>query len=98
MAVMRLSCLFVNGGGSSTIRWMIAHDSLYNPGEAAAGVSRSRGGGSALYRLWRAGKPLDTPVRGYQRYEEGPDGKVVPVQAPAPSPKRKRKTPFEAAL
>ena len=45
-----------------------------------------------------AGKPLDTPIRGYQRYEEGPDGKVIPVQAPAPSPKRKRKKPFEAEL
>jgi hypothetical protein len=48
--------------------------------------------------MWRAGKPLDMPIRGYQRYEEGPDGKVIPVQAPAPSPKRKRKKPFEAEL
>jgi hypothetical protein len=49
-------------------------------------------------RHWLAGKPLDAPVRGYQRYKEGPDGKVIPVQAPAPSPKRKRKKPFEAEL
>jgi hypothetical protein len=49
-------------------------------------------------RRWLAGKPLDTPIRGYQRYEEGQDGKVVPVQAPAPSPRRKRKKPFEAEL
>ena len=50
------------------------------------------------YRRWRAGEPLDNPVRGYRRYEEGPDGKVIPVQAPAPSPKRKGKKPFEAEL
>jgi len=43
---------------------------------------------------WQA--PLDTPIRGYQRYEEGPDGKVIPVQAPASSPKCKK--PFEAEL
>ena len=48
--------------------------------------------------MWLAGKPLDAPVRGYQRYEEGPDGKVIPVQAPAPSPRRKRRKPFEAEL
>jgi hypothetical protein len=57
-----------------------------------------RGMCSSHYRRWRAGKPLDTPIRGYQRYEEGPDGKVIPVQAPAPSAKRKRKKPFEAEL
>lgn len=48
-------------------------------------------------RAWLAGKPLDQPVRGYQRYEEGPDGKVVPVEAPAPSPRR-RKPQFEAEV
>jgi hypothetical protein len=38
-------------------------------------------------RRWLAGKPLDGPVRGYQRYEEGPD--AVPIRASrAPSPKR----------
>ena len=39
-------------------------------------------------RRWLAGGPLDTPIRGYQRYEEGPDG--APIRASrAPSPKRK---------
>lgn len=66
--------------------------------EGCGRVARSHGWCSSHYRLWRVGKPLDTPIRGYQRYEEDPDGKVVPVQAPAPSPKRKRKKPFEAEL
>lgn len=49
-------------------------------------------------RMWLAGKPLDAPVRGYQKYGEGPDGKVVPVPirpSGAPSPKRK---PFAAEM
>jgi len=66
--------------------------------EGRGRVAGSRGWCSSHYRMWRAGKPLDMPIRGYQRYEEGPDGKVIPVQAPAPSPKRKRKKPFEAEL
>jgi len=51
-------------------------------------------------RRWLAGKPPDTEVRGYQRYEEGPDGKVLPTirVSRASSPKRKRKKPFEAEL
>jgi hypothetical protein len=41
-------------------------------------------------RRWLAGEPLDTPIRGYQRYKEGPDRKPVPIRASrAPSPKRK---------
>jgi hypothetical protein len=49
--------------------------------------------------MWLAGKPLDAPVRGYQRYEEGPDGKVVPIRAPrAPFPKRKPPFAKELAL
>jgi len=60
-------------------------------------IARSRGMCSSHYRRWRTGK-LDAPVRGYQRYEEGPDGDVVPVQARAPRPKRKRKPPFEKEL
>src|ERR1700693_2441177 len=47
-----------------------------------------RGMCSSHYRRWIAGEPLDTPIRGYQRYEEGPDG--VPIRASgAPSPKSK---------
>ncbi len=35
------------------------------------------------YRRWRAGKPLDSPVRSYLRYEEGPDGDCVPATTTA---------------
>jgi hypothetical protein len=66
--------------------------------EGCGRTARSRGMCSSHYRRWRAGKPLDTAIRGYQRYEEGPDGKVIPVEAPASSPKGTRKKPFEAEL
>jgi hypothetical protein len=57
-----------------------------------------RGWCSSHYRRWRAGE-LDTPIRGYQRYRESPDGKAVPIQAsPAPSPKRKSPWAKEYAL
>ena len=62
--------------------------------EGCGRVGRSRGWCSSHYRLWRAGKPLDTPIRGYQRYEEGPDG--VPVPTPR-APVRRRK-PFAKEL
>jgi hypothetical protein len=42
MAVMRLSCLFVNGGDSSTIRSMISHDSSDNAGDAHSGLPMAR--------------------------------------------------------
>jgi hypothetical protein len=49
-------------------------------------------------RRWLAGQPLDTPVRGYQRCEEGPDGKVVTVPpgrtSSAPSSRLRREPPF----
>jgi hypothetical protein len=61
-------------------------------------IARSRRMCSSHYRRWREGK-LDAPVRGYQKYEEGPDGVVTPVQARrALPPKRKRKSPFEKEL
>jgi hypothetical protein len=67
--------------------------------EGCGRIARSRSMCSSHYRRWRAGKPLDTPVRGYQQYEEGPDGTVVAVQAPrAPSPRRKRKSPWEKEI
>lgn len=47
-------------------------------------------------RAWLAGKPLDAPVRGYQRYGEGPDGAAIPVRASAPSPRRPQ--PFAAEM
>lgn len=43
-------------------------------------------------RMWLAGKPLDTAVRGYQRYDEGPDGGPIPVQASV------RRKPFLAEM
>lgn len=43
-------------------------------------------------RAWLAGKPLDAPVRGYQRYEAGPDGVVIAFKS---RPGRRPK-PFEA--
>jgi hypothetical protein len=61
--------------------------------EGCGRVARSRGMCSSHYRRWRTGK-LDATIRGYQRYEEGPDGNVIPVQAHTPSPRRKRKPPF----
>lgn len=45
-------------------------------------------------RHWLAGKPLDQPVRGYQRYENGPDGVVRAVSAPPP----RRRKPFETEM
>ena len=63
--------------------------------EGCGRIARSRGWCSSHYRRWRAGLPLDTPIRGYQRYEEGPDGK--PVRAPTrrtSTPVRRK--PFEA--
>jgi hypothetical protein len=60
-------------------------------------IARSRGWCSSHYRLWRAGKPLDTPIRGYQRYEEGPDGKVLPVppdRSSSPPSSKPRRDPF----
>jgi hypothetical protein len=70
----------------------------YGPDGKCGRKIASRGMCHSHRRRWLAGQPLDTPIRGYQRYEEGPDGKVIPVQAPASSPKRKRKKPFEAEL
>ena len=47
--------------------------------EGCGRVARSRGMCSSHYRRWRAGKPLDTPIRGYPRYEEGPEGSCRPA-------------------
>jgi hypothetical protein len=70
----------------------------YGPDGKCGRKAVARGMCYSHRRRWLAGKPLDTPIRGYQRYEEDPDGKVIPVQAPTPFPKRKRKKPFEAEL
>lgn len=37
--------------------------------------------------MWRAGKPLDTPIRGYQRFEMAPDGSCQPA-VDRPKPKK----------
>jgi hypothetical protein len=42
--------------------------------ECNIGCGRVAGSGgwcSWHYRRWRAGKPLDAPIRSYQQYEEG---------------------------
>jgi hypothetical protein len=57
-----------------------------------------RGWCSSHYRRWRAGKALDTPIRGYQRYEEGPDGRGVPVVVRASSVPPRRRKPFAKEL
>ena len=54
----------------------------------------ARGMCSSHRRRWLTGKPLDSPVRGYQRYEEGPDGKVRASVALSP----RRKPPFAAEM
>jgi hypothetical protein len=45
-------------------------------------------------RRWLAGKPLDTPIRDYQRYEEGPDGGCQPSTRPSVAPRARRERPF----
>jgi hypothetical protein len=49
-------------------------------------------------RRWLAGKPLDEPVRGYKRYEEGPDGNVIPIRASRTPPPRRKPSPFAKEL
>ena len=63
--------------------------------EGCGRVARSRGMCSSHYRRWLAGKPLDTPIRGYQKYEEGPDRKPVPAPTrPSRARSPRRKPPF----
>jgi hypothetical protein len=67
--------------------------------EGCGRVARSRGWCSSHYRRWRAGKPLDTPIRGYQRYEEGPDGSCRPAsKRPPRAPSQRREPPFAREL
>lgn len=46
------------------------------------------------YRRWRNGEPLDTPVRGYQRYMVGTRGECQPVTRP----RKEKTTPFNAEV
>lgn len=60
--------------------------------------AHSRDWCSTHYGRWRAGKPLDSPIRGYVRYEEAEDGTVQPVAALS-SPRRVgREKPFAREL
>lgn len=64
-------------------------------GRKAVRQIKGKGACSSHRRDWLAGRPLDRPVRGYQKHEEGPDGKAVASSiraTPAPSARRK---PFE---
>jgi hypothetical protein len=69
----------------------------HGPDGACGRKVAARGMCHSHRRMWLAGIPLDTPVRGYQRYGEGPDGKVIPIRAVPPSPRR-RKPLFEAEV
>ncbi|MBB5167229.1 hypothetical protein HNP02_007218 [Mycobacterium sp. AZCC_0083] len=51
----------------------------YGPDGKCGRKVAARGMCASHRRMWLAGKPLDTPVRAYQRYDEGPDGKPVKV-------------------
>jgi hypothetical protein len=63
--------------------------------EGCGRVARSRGMCSSHYRRWLAGLPLDTPIRGYQRYEEGPEGSCRPASTrPSVAPSPRRQPPF----
>ena len=60
--------------------------------------SVGRGMCSSHYRRWRAGKPLDLPIRGYVRYEEAEDGSCQPVAAVSKQVRAARERPFAREL
>jgi hypothetical protein len=67
--------------------------------EGCGRVARSRGMCSSHYRRWLAGLPLDTTIRGYQRYEEGPDGSCRTASTrPSVAPSHRREPPFAREL
>jgi hypothetical protein len=67
----------------------------YGPDGKCGRKIAARGMCHSHCRMWLAGKPLDTPIRGYQIYGEGPDGKPVPART-RPASALKRRKPFEA--
>jgi hypothetical protein len=67
-------------------------------GEICGRKMVGRGMCSSHYRRWRAGKPLDLPIRGYVRYDEGPDGSCEPVEVPRRPVRAKREKPFAKEL
>ena len=56
----------------------------YGPDGKCGRNAVARGMCSSHRRRWMAGKPLDSPVRKYQRYKEGPDGGLCTSHHPAP--------------
>jgi hypothetical protein len=68
----------------------------YGPDGDCGRKAVARGMCHSHRRRWLAGKPLDAPVRGYQRYGEGPDGKVVPAIRASVAPSPRREPPFAA--
>jgi hypothetical protein len=60
--------------------------------------ARSRGWCTTHYRRWRAGQPMDAPVRDYARHEVGEDGECRPVTVKAEKPKRQKPFAAEYAL
>lgn len=69
----------------------------YGPDGGCGRKVAARGMCHSHRRQWLAGKPLDTPIRAYQRYEEGPDGGCQPVAEPKPV-RASRGKPFAKEL
>jgi len=53
--------------------------------------ARSRGWCTTHYRRWRAGKDMDTSIRGYTRYVDDGEGRAVPAR-----PRPRLPKPFAA--
>lgn len=87
--MLHIRCSHPNGRNSP-----MADGCKYGPDGKCGRKIAARGMCHSHRRAWLAGKPLDKPVRGYQRYAEGPDGK--PVKA-VPNRAMRRK-PFAAEL
>jgi hypothetical protein len=67
----------------------------YGPDGKCGRKIAARGMCHSHRRMWLAGKPLDNPIRGYQRYEEGPDGSCRPASTrPSRAPSQRREPPF----
>jgi hypothetical protein len=69
----------------------------YGPDGKCGRKIAARGMCHSHRRRWLAGKPPDTPIRGYRRYEEGPDGKTLPIppdRSSSPPSSKPRRDPF----
>jgi hypothetical protein len=58
--------------------------------------AHSRGMCTTHYRRWRAGQDLDSPIRGYVRYDDAEDG--IPRPAVKPIRRVRREPPFAKEL